>query len=59
MRKHKKIESLKEDIEREREQLNKIVIESKNKEKIIEISRKLDRLINNYYYINPDKKIAE
>lgn len=59
MRKHKKIENLKDDIEREREQLNKIVIESKNKQKIIEISRNLDRLINNYYYINSNEKIAE
>lgn len=55
----KKIKILKKDIEVQREKLNKIVIENKSKDEIIRISEDLDILINKYYSIDLDKKIAE
>lgn len=59
MKKNREIQKLKEEIEVQREELNKIVVQSKNKEKIIRISEKLDVLISQYYSINSNKKIAE
>lgn len=55
----KKIEILKRDIELKREKLNKIVVESKNKDEIIKMSEDLDILINKYNSINLNKKIAD
>ncbi len=53
------INRLKEEIEMQREELNKILIKNTNKDKIIKASEKLDTLINKYYSINLNKKIAD
>lgn len=48
MIKNRKIKILKEEIEKKREQLNKIVIEEISKDKILKFSQELDVLISEY-----------
>lgn len=49
MRQDRDREVLKDEIEKMREKLNKIVIGDVKKSEVVEFSQKLDNLINEYY----------
>lgn len=57
--KHKDINKLKEDIEISRNNLNQILSNEKDKEKIIKFSQDLDLLIRDYYLLNKQRKVAD
>ncbi|MBU5311539.1 aspartyl-phosphate phosphatase Spo0E family protein [Tissierella carlieri] len=49
MKKSMSIEELKEEIQKKREELNKIVSEGLDKDRILRYSQELDQLISKYY----------
>lgn len=55
----KSIKQLKKEIEIKRNNLNKIVLEEKEKEKVIRFSQELDTLIKDYYLLNKERKVAD
>lgn len=49
MDKDKRVEELREEIHRKRDELNKIVAEELDRDKILKFSQDLDQLISKYY----------
>lgn len=56
---YKSINQLKIEIENKKRNLNQIILEGSETEKILKFSQELDLLINDYYSLNKEEKVAE